>query len=145
MRKEKPTRYSSAVGESWHHAMFKVKYCHKVFDIEEVRIEAERLLLEACAKYGICLRIVGFDPDHVHAMLDIGLNSRPEVAKKIKGYVARKLLARFPEVKKKYFWGSGLWNPSYYLETAKDEARLIRYIKKQKYACNSRQLTLETF
>jgi len=27
MRKENPVRYSSAVGESWQHCEFKVKYC----------------------------------------------------------------------------------------------------------------------
>jgi hypothetical protein len=28
MRKENPVIYSSAVGESWQHCEFKVKYCH---------------------------------------------------------------------------------------------------------------------
>ena len=34
MRKENPVRYSSAVGEAWLHAMFKINYCHKIFDDE---------------------------------------------------------------------------------------------------------------
>lgn len=32
MRKENPARYSSAVGESWQHCEFKVKYCHPISD-----------------------------------------------------------------------------------------------------------------
>ena len=45
MRKENPTRYSSAVGEAWQHAMFKVKYCHPIFDDKEVREETDRFPL----------------------------------------------------------------------------------------------------
>ena len=36
--KTNPTRYSSAVGEIWVMATFKVKYCHKIFDILAVRL-----------------------------------------------------------------------------------------------------------
>jgi hypothetical protein len=36
--KQNPTRYSSAVGEIWVMATFKVKYCHKIFDILAVRL-----------------------------------------------------------------------------------------------------------
>ncbi len=43
MRKENPVRYSSAVGEVWLQAMFKVKYCRNIFDIKEVREECSRL------------------------------------------------------------------------------------------------------
>jgi len=32
MKKEDPVRYGSAVGEAWMHCMFKIKYCHKLFD-----------------------------------------------------------------------------------------------------------------
>ena len=55
------------------------------------------------------------------------------MAKKLKGYVAKKLLKKFPWLKKQYFWGSGLWNPSYYMASPKDVAALDRYLRKQKY------------
>ena len=133
MRKEDPTRYSSAVGEAWQHAMFKVKYCHEIFDIKEVREECDKLFIEASERYAIPIAGKGFDSNHVHMKVDIGMYSRAEVAKRLKGYVAKNLFKKFPWVKKKYFWGSGLWNPSYYMGSPKNVADLDRYLRKQKY------------
>lgn len=128
-----PVRYSSCVGESWHHAMFKVKYCHPIFESEEVRERAKSLLLEAFDKYQIRYKEIGFDSNHVHLPIDIGMRSRAEVAKLLKGYVGRKLLMQFPELKQKCFWGSGLWSPSYYMESVVNMDKLIEYIRKQKF------------
>lgn len=66
-------------------------------------------------------------------MLEMGLLSKPEIAKKLKGYTARKLFIVFPWLKKKYFWGSGLWNPAYDIRTHAPEI-ISRYKDKQKYA-----------
>ena len=43
MRKNHPVRYSSAVGETWVHCEFKVRYCHTIFD-DEIYREAMRTL-----------------------------------------------------------------------------------------------------
>ena len=129
-----PIRYSSAVGESWHHFSSKTKYCHKIFDIKEVREECCRLLVEAFERNSIRYEEIGFDNNHFHAMVDLGLYSRPQLAKLVRGYVGKKLLARFPSIKQKYFYGSGLWNPAYYLESVgKDKEFIKKYIRKQKY------------
>ena len=133
MRKENPARYSSAGGEAWMHCEFKVKYCHKIFDDEVYRESMRTLLLEAAYEYEIPLGEIGFDDNHVHFMADIGLYSRPEVAKLLKGYTAKKFFEFFPEAKKKYSWNSGLWNPSYYIGSPKNLHSTINYIKKQKY------------
>ena len=133
MRKEDPVRYSSAVGEAWQHAMFKVKYCHKIFEIKEVREECDKLFEEASQRYEIPIQGKGFDTNHVHMKLDMGNYSRPQVAKLLKGYVAKKLFKRFPWLKKRYFWGSGLWNPSYYMGSPKSLNNLDAYLKKQKF------------
>lgn len=135
MRKENPTRYSSAVGEMWVHATFKVKYCHKIFDLEQVRTETNKLLLEAFERYGIAYKEIGFDDNHVHFIADINNHSRPEAAKLLKGYVAKKLFEKLPWLKRKYFYGSGLWNPAYYMDAVgKDMEFMQKYIMKQKYA-----------
>ena len=135
MRKSNPVRYSSAVGEMWVHATFKVKYCHPIFDIEDVRLEADKLFKEACNRYSIPYKNIGFDDNHVHSILDINNYSRPEAAKMLRGYIAKKLLARFPRLKKKYFWNSGLWNPAYYMDAVgKDMDFMQKYVSKQKYA-----------
>ncbi len=67
-------------------------------------------------------------------MVNIGLYSRPQLAKLVRGYVGKKLLERFPSIKQKYFYGSELWNPAYYLEAVgKDKEFIKSYIRKQKY------------
>ena len=114
MRKENPARFSSAVGEAWMHCEFKVKYCHKIFDDE-------------------IYREIGFAENHLHFMADICNYSRPEVAKILRGYPAKKFFEFFPEAKQNYFWKSGLWNPSYYIGSPKNLENTINYIKRQKY------------
>jgi len=139
MRKTNPVRYSSAVGEAWMHCEFKIKYCHNIFDDEIYREGMRILLLEAEYRYQIPIGEIGFDENHVHFMADIGLYSRPEVAKNIKGYAARKFFEFFPELKRPkheggLFWGGkGLWNPSYYIGSPKNLKNTINYIKRQKY------------
>ena len=117
MRKTNPVRYSSAVGESWMHCEFKIRYCHNLFDDELYREAMHTLLLEAAYEYEIPIGEVGFDSNHVHFMADIGLHSRPEIAKCLRGYPAKKFFEYFPELKQPKwcggkFWDSGLWNPS---------------------------------
>ena len=138
MRKENPTRYSSAVGEAWQHCMFKAKYCHNIFDDEIYREGMRILLLEAAYEYEIPMVEIGFDNNHVHFMADICLYSRDEVAKLLKGYTAKKFFEYFPELKRPKweggkFWDSGLWNPSYYMGSPKSLANLDAYLRKQKY------------
>ena len=132
--KYNPTRYSSAVGEIWVMATFKVKYCHKIFDVQGYRELADALLRQAFSKYQITCRKLAFDSDHVHIILDMGLYSKIELAKKIKGYVGQKLLSMVPSLKKKHFWGSGLWNPAYDIRSINDMGIYERYLDKQKYA-----------
>ena len=134
MKKQNPTRYSSAVGEVWVMTTFKIKYCHKVFDILGVRELTDALLNQAFCKYQITCRKLAFDSDHVHMILDMGLYSKPEIAKMLKGYVGRKLLTMLPWLKKTKFWGSGLWNPAYEIRNIDNMSIYERYLDKQKYA-----------
>jgi len=142
--KTNPIRYSSAVGEVWVMATFKIKYSHKIFDIQAVRELANVLLNEAFDFYKIRCKKLAFDSDHVHMILDMGLYSKPELAKRIKGYVARNIFHMMPWLKKSRFWGSGLWNPAYDIRGVNDINIYLRYLDKQKYADNG-QKTLISF
>lgn len=133
MRKENPTRFSSAVGEAWMHCEFKIKYCHEIFDDEVCREGLRTLLLEASYNYEIPVGEIGFAENHLHFMADIGNYSRPQVAKLLRGYVGKKFFEYFPDIKQKYFWDSGLWNPSYYIGSPRNLTSTINYIKNQKY------------
>ena len=153
MRKNNPVRYSSAVGEGWMHCEFKVKYTHKIFDNEDYRNSMKTLLVEAACRYSIPIGEIGFDDDHLHFMADIGLYSRPQVAKLLRGYTANKFFKLFPELKKNkweggLFLGSGLWNPSYYIGAPKNLENTINYIRNQKYGSKGigiSQRTLSSF
>jgi len=148
MRKENPVRYSSAVGEAWMHCEFKAKYCHNIFDDEIYREGMRTLLLEAAYEAEIPLGEMGFNSNHLHFMADICLYDRPEVAKLLKGPTAKRFFEYFPEAKKKYFWDSGFWNPSYYIGAPKDMNYTINYIRRQKYGSlgmGSGQKTLSSF
>jgi len=135
-----PTRYSSAVGEIWVMATFKIKYCHKIFDVQGYRELTDALLHQAFVKYKINCRKMAFDSDHVHIILDMGLYGKIELAKKIKGYVGRKLLDMVPSLKKSCFWGSGLWNPAYDIRSINDMDIYERYLDKQKYSSTNQKM-----
>ena len=91
MKKTNPVRYSSAVGEVWVMLTLKVKYCHTIFDNLGIRELTNALLLQAFDLYDISYKKVSFDRDHVHIILDLGIYSKPDLAKKLKGFVAKKL------------------------------------------------------
>ncbi len=138
MRKENPVRFSSAVGEAWVHCEFKVKYCHPIFDDEIYREGMRTLLLEAAYEYSIPIGEIGFANDHVHFLADMCLYDKSEIAKFLRGPTAKKFFEYFPELKLPKekggkFWDSGLWNPSYYIGSAKNLASTINYIRNQKY------------
>lgn len=111
MRKTNPVRYSSAVGEAWMHCEFKIKYCHKLFDDEIYREGMLTLLLEAAYRNEIFIGEVGFDDNHLHFMADIGLYSRPQVAKLLRGYTGKKFLNFFQSLSalnmKAAYFGAG--------------------------------------
>ena len=129
-------RASSCVGNSWCHAMFKVKYCHKVFDNVDVRMFVFDMINIISINYHLPVKKVVFDSDHVHFEVDIRIKSKPEVAKIFRGVIGRKIFEKFPEMKKRYFWDSGFWNPAYLMDNIGSDKEVIeRYIANQRYRC----------
>ena len=115
------------------HVSYKVKYCHKVFDFVEVKNRCEEIFREVAGELRIEITEVGFDRNHAH--MDIAylqMLSICEIDKKFKGTFGRKLLKEFPEIKKKYFWGSGFWGRQKYADSVGREPKAIRdYVKNQ--------------
>ena len=108
--------HSSSVGRNTLHLCLKAKYCHKIFEDKQVEKRCAEIFEEAARDNRWILREIGFDRDHVHITIDAGINGPMNVAKVLKGRSGRKLLKEFPYLKKKYFWGSGLWSPAYYFD-----------------------------
>lgn len=133
-------RASSCVGDSWCHATFKVKYCHRIFVIEELRMFVFDLLNQISAGYNLPIEDVGFGDDHVHFDVDINVRSKPETAKIFKGIIAKMVFRKFPAIKKQYFYGSGLWNPAYFLDNiGRNREEIKNYIKKQQYVYSCKE------
>ena len=124
--------HSSSIGRLWIHLAFKVKYSHRISSIPEIKSRMGQLLWEAINQLDIRCKELGIDSDHVHFVLDIGFYPLPNIIKKLKGYTAKKLFQEYPQLKKQYFWGSGLWNPSYYFDSlGRDIDDMSRYVRKQ--------------
>ena len=123
--------------------VLKIKYCHAVFETHpEVKKRCEAILKEVLQRNGVAVEAIGFDNNHVHLLLNIAINYIPELVKKLKGETARKLLTEFPEVKRKYFWGSGFWNPSWYFDTGGSFKQVKDYVLNQKLTRNEREAAL---
>ncbi len=121
------------MGEVWVMTTFKVKYCDNIFDKRAIREFAGAMFAEALHFYDIQWKKMSFDSDHVHLILDLGLYKKSEIAKKLKGFTATKILKEFPWLKKWLFRGKGFWNPAYDMRTG-DMNIYTRYLDGQKYA-----------
>ena len=130
--KTNPTRYSSAVGEVWIMITLKVKYCHNVFDNQAIREFTDAVLAEALDYYEIRWKKKSFDSNHVHTVLDMGIKSKPEIAKMLKGFTTPKIFKEFPWLRSRLFRSKGFWNPATDARTG-DMHFYDKYLDKQKY------------
>jgi putative transposase len=126
-------RGSSSVTRLEFHVSYKVRYCHKVFNFAEVKQRCREIFLEVAALQSITITEIGFDENHVH--MDIVLRNTHrtcDVDKVFKGTSGRKLLEEFPQIKKKYFWGSGFWGDQAYWDAVGRDPETIRnYVRNQ--------------
>ena len=130
--KTNPIRYSSAVGEVWIMMTLKTRYCHNVFDKKEIREFTDAMLSEALDFYEIRWRKKSFDNNHVHITLDMGIKSKPEIAKLLKGFTAPKIFKEFPWLRIRLFRSHGFWNPATDGRSG-DMNFYDRYLDRQKY------------
>ena len=139
-------KYAHGLSRIWVHMSFKVRYCHEIFTYPEVREECKKIILEAARDLELDIKSIGFDKNHLHVMNDLGKYAEPEVRKTFKGRSGYFLLKKFPWMKQKYFWGSGLWGSQYYCYSIGSDINVLnRYINKQRYffaADNTRQMSL---
>jgi len=56
--------------------------------------------------------------------------SPSKVKEVIKSISARQFFKRYPDIKKRYFWGGKLWTQSYFVETIgnEDEETIRKYV-----------------
>lgn len=126
--------YAHAQIRIWIHVSLKIKYCHEVFDIKEFRESCQEMMIQIFKEHNIEYDRIGFDSNHFHTILDLARWKIDDLIKVMKGISGYKLLKQFPEIKKKYFYGFGLWSGTKYVySVGRDKASVERYVAKQKY------------
>jgi putative transposase len=126
-------RGSSSYTRLEEHVCFKAKYCHRVFDYPAFRVRCEEIFREVAEEQNVVIHEMGFDGDHVHMDWQIRpVHSLSKLAKAFKGRSGRKLLDEFPQFKREFFWGSGLWAPTIFGDTVgRDPDQIKTYIREQ--------------
>ena len=131
------------------HTTFNIKYRHKVFDIPEFKERCAQIFTEVAERKGIIIVEAGFDSDHVHLILKLRCHqSLSQIAKDLKGESGRKLLTEFPNIKRKYFWKSGLWAPTKYADSlGRSPEQMREYVRLQgeEQRAATPMCTLDTF
>ena len=126
--------YAHAQYRIWIHLSLKVKYTHEVFEIREFREACQDLMIEIFEKHKIEYDTIGFDSNHFHVILDMALWKVSDLVKVIKGTSGKKLLKKFPGIKKKYFYGSGFWSGTKYVYSiGRDKESIRKYVAKQRF------------
>lgn len=101
-----------------YHIVFCPKYRKKV--LKASILEDMKTIFESVAQ-GNDWRIIELNilQDHIHIFISTHpKNSPTEIVKKLKGISARLLFKKYPEFKKKEYWGKHLWSEGYYVGTA---------------------------
>ena len=117
-----------------YHIVFCPKYRRKVIK-DKVEATVKRTISEICESYGYILIQMETMPDHLHIFLSAPPTVAPtDIVKILKSITANTVFKTFPWLKRKYFWGSGLWSRGYYIGTAGNvSAETIKlYIENQK-------------
>jgi putative transposase len=134
---------NNSVHEIGLHLVFCTKYRKRIFT-DVVEMELKHILSQTCAEYEWSLEALEIMPDHVHIFIQCGPKDRPnEIARTLKSISAVCLFTRFPELKGRKFWGSGLWSTgTFYGSVGSVNAETIReYIENQKSTGDSSHRT----
>jgi putative transposase len=116
-----------------YHFVWIPKYRHKVFN-EPYRSSLKAIIEKIAYDYNIEIVELEIPKDHIHMVI----RSEPKVAPSdvmqiIKSISAREFFRRYPEIKRRYFWGGKLWTQSYFVETIgnANEEVIREYVKNQ--------------
>ncbi|MFA5599328.1 MAG: IS200/IS605 family transposase [Phenylobacterium sp.] len=118
-----------------YHIIFVTKYRHEVLK-NEVECFVKERLQELCSQYGWELLSLEVMPDHIHMFVSAEPKVAPlTIATTLKSILTVDVFKRFDGLKRRYFWGSGLFSRGcYYGSAGSVSAETIkRYIEQQKH------------
>jgi putative transposase len=100
-----------------YHFVWIPKYRHKVF-CEPYGEVLKGIIEKIGYDYNIDIVELEIPVDHLHMVVRGEPKQSPsDVMQIIKSISAREFFRRYPEIKKRYFWGGKLWTQSYFVET----------------------------
>ena len=116
-----------------YHFVWIPKYRQKVFN-EPYRETLKGIIEKIGYDYDIEVLELEIPVDHIHLVVRGEPSRAPsEIMRVIKSISAREFFHRFPEIKRKYFWGGKLWTQSYFVETIgnANEETIREYVQNQ--------------
>lgn len=123
-----------AVHKLGYHLVFTTKYRKSILK-DGVDVILKNIIGETCVAYGWIIHALEIMPDHVHLFLQVShTDCICDVVKTLKSISAVKIFSEVEGLKKKHFWGSGLWSDgTFYATTGDVSAETIKkYIEEQK-------------
>ena len=123
-----------AVHQIGYHIIFCTKYRNDVLK-GIIEVECKKIIGETCIAYNWKIPSIEVMPDHVHLFIQTDHKISPNrISQIIKSISAVYLFTKFPQLKTRKFWGSGLWSKSTYYSTVGkiNEKTILQYINNQK-------------
>ena len=109
---------SSAVYEINYHIVWCTKYRKQVLTDELKQFLDDQLRTIADSKEWEVIELEVM-PEHIHMFISAPPFIAPtDIVKILKGVSAKRTFEKFPELRRRKFWGDKLWSPSYYVGTA---------------------------
>jgi putative transposase len=110
-------RNSHHVYRLMYHFFWIPKYRHKVFS-SPYREVLKGIIEKIGYDYNIDIVELEIPLDHIHMVVrGVPKMSPSNVMQVIKSISAREFFRRYPDIKRRYFWGGKLWTQSYFVET----------------------------
>lgn len=124
-------RHTHHVFRLMYHFVWIPKYRHKGFGEP-----AAARLKQGLRKIGYDMPVVELEipADHIHMLVESEPKLSPSRIMQIfKRISAREFFRRYPEIRRRYFWGGPLWRQSYYVETVGNytEEAVRSYVREQ--------------
>ena len=132
--------FGSSVGLVVGHLGFCPKYRKKLFAQEGIKARFIELCWEVAERhrerYGIRIHELGVIEDHVHMVVESGMDCSPsKLMQLFKGYTSKVLFEEFTHLRKyPYFWGGSMWSRGHYYKTTGPASyNAVRdYVRKQR-------------
>ena len=126
-------RNSHHVYRLMYHFVWIPKYRHKVFS-SPYREVLKGIIEKIGYDYNIDIVELEIPVDHIHMVVrGVPKMSPSNVMQVIKSISAREFFRRYPDIKRRYFWGGKLWTQSYFVETIgnANEDVIRKYVRGQ--------------